>query len=345
MRRTLREGGRIRVKLIPIVDDEYPRLRRWRQLNLASAAVEVQYSTTTHTDTETDIGNFDIDDSYGDGRVWQGVVDAQSDIPDATAGVWYVNDSDPKFYYRLTDSHALASVAADQSIAVFVAGGNWLGRRTLASVQSYFESNTYVSGTRYYFFNTDDEDVHRFTRTTTTTWTTLEETHTDTTTGIDTDLFYSGWVGSADTWHGVVASSSDIPDATPGMWYVSGSQQFARRQNTPGANVQYQNASGIESFTGADWLGHHTLASVQEHFETNEYDSSETYFFYNTTDDEVQTFSRTTTDEEHDGIAASEVTFDTTELLDSGIFYISLASNSVDEDKRDTFRIEVVLTD
>ena len=166
----IREGQSVQVRLASDIDDRVMNLERWRQLGITSASATISYVMHTHNDVRNDIQNTDLSSGFGNGRTWRGEVDDTSDISNSIVGVWWVRGIN-NIRWRSTAGAALNSVS---SIAnTFQSPASWLGSMTFANAQTYFQTNAYNGDRSYFYYDTELDEVRKFVRTITSTWTTL----------------------------------------------------------------------------------------------------------------------------------------------------------------------------
>jgi hypothetical protein len=164
--------------LVNVLKSSHSGLKRWSQLSLDSASATIQYNESTVTDTKEDIVDTDLNSGFGGSRSWQGEVDAIGDITSGQ-GVWFIRDT-----ANTNDGGSIVwgfstNLNSGTSLTATFDSGTWLGAHTLTSLQTYFETNTYTEGTRYYYYDTDLTEVRRFLRTATDTWSDLGATEFD----------------------------------------------------------------------------------------------------------------------------------------------------------------------
>ena len=158
MKQTLTAGRSKRVNVLTALKTQYPTLRQWSQLDLASATVRADYNQrTTAVINDRELVQADFGSTYN----WHGVHQSRT-----AAGVPEDADGNPIFssvMYSINDDETYLYVAALGGIwsgytnpdASLSFGGDvaWLEGRTVAELETYFAANPYDATAAYVYFD------------------------------------------------------------------------------------------------------------------------------------------------------------------------------------------------
>lgn len=171
-----------------------------------------------------------------------------------------------------------------------------------------------------------------------------------------TDFQNSDILANNFNYHGEYESDADAGDV-PSIRYL-----YYRTSDNQWRGVSTNNADGTTIWANFNqdtglvqpvtWLGSLSDDELTTYFENNEYDSSRNYFFYQESSGQVRRYAESTSEEwtdftsgdEHDGVAADELTVNDAQLRSRGIVRITLTDDSVDMNT-DDFRVLITLND